>query len=194
MQKRPGASTLFRMSNSRRSLVILLAWCLPALAAAQGSLEKPALLTSIGQSSDIAIVKVMLNTQAKLGLDVKPVAKPADLAGVRTLVAVVGASAKGLGAAGIDMDKEIARATALLQAAKAQGAKIVVMHTGGENRRGKTSNDLIDLVVPMADHVVVVAAGNKDRKFQALAAKRNAPVVEVEKMTQAGDAVKALFK
>jgi hypothetical protein len=172
----------------------LLSIALPASAAAQGTLEKPALLTSVGQSSDVAIVKVMLNTQAKLGLDVKPLAQPADLAGVKTLVVVVGASTKGLGAAGIDMDKEVARTKALVKAARDQGTKVVVMHTGGEARRGKTSNDLIQLVVPEADHVVVVATGNKDKVFNTLAAGRKTPVVEVDKVAAAGDAVKALFR
>ena len=40
-------------------------------ASAQAVFERPGLLTSSGQSSDVAIVKVLLNTQAKLGLDVK---------------------------------------------------------------------------------------------------------------------------
>ena len=162
--------------------------------AAQGVLDKPGLVTSVGQSSDIAIVKVMLNTQGKLGLDVKPTAQPADLAGVKTLVIVLGASTKGLGAAGIDLPQEMARAKALLKAAKAQGIKVVAMHTGGESRRGKTSNDLIEIVVPEADHVVVVATGNKDKLFNTLAAKRNTPVVEVDRQAAAGDAVKSLFK
>lgn len=156
--------------------------------------ERPGLITSVGQSSDIAIVKVMLNTQLKLGLEAKPLAQPADLAGMKTLVVVVGASTKGLGAAGLDIAKEMERATALVKAAKAAGAKILAMHTGGEARRGKTSNDVISLVVPDADAVVVVAAGNKDKLFNTLAAKKNVPVTEVEKMADAGAAVKAMFK
>ena len=156
--------------------------------------ERPGVITSVGQSSDIAIVKVLLNTQLKLGLDYKPLAQPADLAGMKTMVVVVGASTKGLGAAGLDLAKEMERATALVKAAKAGGAKILVMHTGGEARRGKTSNDVISLVVPDADAVVVVAAGNKDKLFNTLAAKNNVPVIEVEKMADAGAAVKSLFK
>lgn len=162
-------------------------------ARAASSFEKPGLITSVGQSSDIAIVKVRLNTQLKLGLDVKPLAQPADLAGMKSLVVVVGASAKGLGAAGLDMAKEIERATALLKAAKERGIKVLVLHTGGEGRRGKTSNDLIDIVVPSADHVVVVASGNKDKAFNRLAPK-GAGVVEVATLAASGDAVKAVFQ
>jgi hypothetical protein len=136
----------------------------------------------------------MLNTQAKLGLEYKPTAQPADLAGMKSLVLVVGASTKGLGAAGLDMDKEIERTKALLQAARAAGVQVLVMHTGGESRRGKTSNDLINIAVPAADYVVVVAAGNQDKLFNTLAAKRNISVVEVDKVAAAGEAVKTVFK
>jgi hypothetical protein len=162
--------------------------------AADVTFAGPGLLTSVGQSSDIAIAKVLLNTQLKLGLDYKPLAQPGDLKGMKTLVVILGASSKGLGAAGLDMDKESARALALVKAAQEQGIRILAMHTGGEARRGQTSNDLIRLVVPEADYVIVVAAGNKDKLFNQLAAKRGVPVVEVEKMAAAGDAVKAVFK
>ena len=182
---------------SRRFTFIAFAFVIlfAAGAAAQApSFDRPGLLTSVGQSSDIAIVKVMLNTQLKLGLDYKPLAQPADLAGMKSIVIVVGVSTKGLGAAGLDISKEMERATALVKAAKAAGVRILVMHTGGEARRGKTSNDVISLVVPDADGVVVVAAGNKDKLFNTLASKRSVPVVEVEKMAEAGAAVKTLFK
>jgi hypothetical protein len=162
--------------------------------AADVPFSAPGVLTSIGQSSDVAIAKVLLNTQLKLGLDYKPTAQPADLNGMKTLVLVLGASTKGLGAAGLDMEKEIARTLALLKAAKERGVRVLAMHTGGEARRGQTSNDLIRLVVPEADYVIVVATGNKDKLFNQLAAPRNVPVVEVEKMAAAGDAVKAVFK
>ena len=173
--------------------VLVAAAVAAAPAAAGPPYARPAVLTSVGQSSDIVVVKALLNTQLKMDLAVKPVAQPADLAGVKTLVIVVGASAKGLGAAGLDMSKEIARARALMAAAREQKIPIVAMHTGGESRRGKTSNDLIDLVVPEADYVIVVASGNKDKAFNTLAARSKATVVEVEKLAGVGEAVKAAF-
>lgn len=165
----------------------------PALSA-EVVFERPGLIASIGQSSDIAIVKVLLNTQLKLGLDYKPLAAPGDLAGMKTLVVVVGASTKGLGSAGLDLAKEATRARALVAAAREQGVRILALHTGGEARRGKTSNDLLSIVVPEADCVVVVAAGNKDRLFHTLAAARKTPVVEVERLPAVGEAVRAIFR
>jgi hypothetical protein len=163
-------------------------------ASAQVTFDRPGLLTSVGQSSDIAIVKVVVNTQMKLDLVVKPLAAAADLEGMKTLVVVVGASTKGLGAAGLDVEKEIARGAALLKAAKDRGLKVLVLHTGGESRRGKTSNDMIEAVMPAADQVVVVASGNKDRLFNTLAARRTTPVLEVERATALAEALRPMFR
>ncbi|MFH1176153.1 MAG: DUF6305 family protein, partial [Acidobacteriota bacterium] len=76
---------------------LLVALMLAALVARGASaeaplvFEKPGMITSIGQSSDIAVVKVLLNTKLKLGFDVKPLAQPDDLGATRTLVVVIGA-------------------------------------------------------------------------------------------------------
>lgn len=184
-----------RRSDWMASAVLLAAvWAGSSVLAADVTFERPGVITAIGQSADVNVVKILLNTQLKLGLEFKPLAQVGDLAGMKTVVMVVGASAKGLGAAGLDMDKELARTRALLKAAKAQGVQVLVMHTGGETRRGKTSNDLLDIVVPEAAYVVVVASGNKDKMFQTLASKRNTPVAEVEKLSGAGEVVKGLFK
>jgi hypothetical protein len=176
------------------ALIVMATLAASPARAADVAFFGPGLLTSIGQSADVAIVKVLLNTQLKLGLEYKPTAQPADLAGMKTLVVVLGFSTKGLGAAGLDMAKEIARTRALMKAAKDQGVKLLAMHTGGAGRRGQTSDALIKLVVPDADCTIVVASGNKDKLFNQLAARRNAPVIEVEKTAAAGDAVKAIFK
>lgn len=162
-------------------------------ASAQAIFERPGLVTSVGQSSDIAIVKVVLNTQLKLGLEAKPLAQASDLEGMKTLVVVVGASTKGLGAAGLDVDKEVVRGTALVRAAKARGMKVLVLHTGGEPRRGPTSNVMIEAIVPMADHAAVVVPGNKDGLFDKLMTAP-AGLTVVDKITALGPAVAPLFK
>jgi len=182
--------------TKQRTWLIGAALAAAATAALAGGTEpfaRPGMITSVGQSSDIAVVKVLLNTKLKLGLDVKPLATAADLEGKKTLVMVVGASTKGLGAAGLDMAKEIERTRALLKAAATRGVRILAIHTGGESRRGKTTNDLIELVVPAADRVVVVAGGNKDGIFNKVASEKGVVVVDVESLAAAGDAVRAAF-
>lgn len=154
---------------------------------------KPGLVTAAGQSSDIAVVKALLNTKLKLGLEIKPMATAADFGDSKTLVVVLGASTKGMGAAGLDLDKELDRCKAVVKAAKEKGLKILGLHVGGESRRGKTTNDILEVVLPECTHVVVVASGNKDKMFDQLAAKNNVPLTEVPNLAAAGDAVKALF-
>ena len=69
------------------------------------------------------------------------------------------------------------------------------MHTGGEARRGKTSNDLIEIVVPEADYVVVVAAGNKDKLFNTLGGRSGTcPWWRSRRWRTPASAVKAVFK
>jgi len=160
----------------------------------EAKFSKPALVTAAGQSSDIAVAKALLNTKLKLGLEIKPLAEPADLANIKTLVLIPGASTKGMGAAGIDLDKELDRAKKMVKAAKEKGIKILTLHVGGESRRGKTTDDLLEVVVPESTHVVVVASGNKDKLFNTLAARNNVPLTEVPNLGAAGDAVKSLFQ
>lgn len=182
------------MRGRRLSLALVAALLLGAASApaAAPRFERPGLLSSIGQSSDIAVVKVLLNTRLRLGLDVKPLAQPPDLAGRKTLVVVVGASSKGLGAIGLDVSREVDRAKSLLSAAREQKIGVIALHTGGPSRRGTTTDGLIRAVVPLADQVVVVSSGNRDRIFQAASGGR-VPVVEVESLSEVGDAVQALF-
>jgi hypothetical protein len=163
-------------------------------AKAEAKFTKPGLVVAAGQSSDIAVVKALLNTKLKLGLEIKPLADAADLGDIKTLVLIPGASTKGMGAAGIDLDKELDRAKRLVKAAKEKGIKVLSLHVGGESRRGKTTDDLLEIVIPESTHVVVVASGNKDKLFNTLAAKNNVPLTEVPNLAAAGDAVKALFQ
>ncbi len=183
--------------HSIRKLVAVAAIALVAAAAGaqtSGGFSKPGIITSIGQNSDAAIVKVLLNSKMKMDLGYNTIVQPAELGGTKTLIMVLGASAKGLGAAGINLDQEIARTEALLKQARLSGIKVIAMHTGGQNRRGASSNGLIDLVVAEADAVIVVAAGNTDKYFDKAARKPGVAVVETQTIAEAGAAVQGLFK
>jgi len=156
--------------------------------------DKPALLTSIGQSADLEMVKVLLG-RGKIQFTADPLVKAAGLPGAaRTLILSVGGSSKGLGAAGISSEDEIARTKALIKRAKELGMKIIVIHVGGEARRGALSDAFIELCVPAGDLVIVVADGDKDGIFGKLAAPTQIPVVKVEKITAAGAPLAAAFK
>jgi dihydropteroate synthase len=129
-------------------------------------------LTSIGQSPDSMMVKVVLK-KMKVSPDTDNLLKAEDLEGYKILIAVVGGSSKGLGAAGIDKDQENERTLELLQAARDKGIKILVMHVGGEGRRGKLSDAFISTAVPFADELIMVEGANKDGLFDSLIEGKN---------------------
>ena len=81
--------------------------------------ERPAVLTTSGQSADIEMVKVLLD-RAKLPykLDAKIAAPALAATGGKSLILVLGGSSKGLGAAGISAQAEIDRTKALMAEAK----------------------------------------------------------------------------
>jgi hypothetical protein len=90
------------------------------------------------------------------------------LEGHKILIAVVGGSSKGLGAAGIDKEHEIHRGEELFRKARDGKMNILVMHVGGEGRRGKLSDAFINTAVPYADKLILVEGANEDGLFDTL--------------------------
>lgn len=156
--------------------------------------KPPVLLTSCGQSPGPAIIKVVLQ---KIGVpfELLPLATAADLqkkkeAGqpVGTVIVVMGASLKGMGAAGISIDDEIKRIKALLEEAKKQGITIIGAHVEGMKRRAQgaaagdtTDEQSIDAVAPQSNLLLINKEGNADGRFTRIATSKNIPLIEVEK-------------
>ena len=143
--------------------------------------DKPALLTSSGQSADIEMVKVLLD-RAKLPykMDAKIAAPALAGTGAKSLVLVLGGSSKGLGQAKGGTDQELARVKALLQKAKAAKIPVMALHIGGESRRGPLSDPFISPVAGQCDQVVVLAGGNKDKLFTRLTQTNRVPLHEAQ--------------
>lgn len=144
------------------ALLLVLAVSVPCFAAGFG---QPALITSVGQSADGQMVRVLAD---RSGLDYQYDAVASSVSGYKTLILVIGGSSKGLGAAGINPAQEEQRVRDLISAAKGSGIKILAMHVGGEARRGELTDQFIRLAVPSADHIIVVADGNQDNIFSQL--------------------------
>lgn len=165
----------------------------PVIATLAGTFQKPGFITSAGQTSDAAIVKVLANTKLKLGFDYDIMAKPEVVTGAKTLVLVLGASNKGLGSAGLSFEQEMERVKKVIGAAQNAGVKIISMHTGGSSRRGDLSNAIIELCIPVSSVVIVVEEGNKDGFFTELCSKHSIPLQVVPSIAEAGNALKALM-
>ncbi|MFO7691859.1 MAG: DUF6305 family protein [Vicinamibacterales bacterium] len=155
---------------------------------------KPAFLTTVGQSADIEMVKVLLD-RSSVPYKADAQAKAADLpaSGAKTLVVVLGGSTKGLGAAGISADAEIDRARALLAEAKKLGMTVIGLHVGGEARRGQLSDRFIEAAVPACQYVIVVAEGDKDGFIGRLCGTA-IPMDKVARISGAVEPLKQAFK
>ena len=155
--------------------------------------EMPVVITSAGQSADFEMIKVMFDKN-ELEYSANSVVTEEDLGDCRTLIVAIGGSSKGLGAAGIDADAELARVEKLLKAAKEKEIKIVAAHIGGSGRRGKLGDRYIAPCVNAADYVIVVEEGNEDGLFTQLTSDNNIPMDSVSNMTDVIPLIKAMFE
>jgi hypothetical protein len=156
--------------------------------------ETPVLLASCGQSPGPVMLKVILH---KLGLsyELNALATPADLkakaqAGTpyKSLVIVMGASLKGMGAAGISIDDELKRTAELIDEARKEGIKVIGAHIEGMKRRSQgaaagdtTDEQAIDAVAPNSDLLIINKDGDSDGRFTTISKARNIPMIVVEK-------------
>lgn len=156
------------------------------------SFAGPVLITSLGRSPGGLMAKVLAE-RAGLAHEYAEGAQPNMLPGMQTLVLVVGASSKGLGAAGISLDDEVARGRALVAEARRLGLGVVLMHIEGEPRRGALSDILINEFTPQADYVVVKADGNADGLFTALCQTHGLPLRTITATAEAAEVMVDLF-
>ena len=169
-------------------LVAMLAILVTACASAFAADAKPILLTSIGQSAEASMIK-QLCVRGKIPYELNALTKAEELVGgdkqpkYSALVAVVGGSAKGLGAAGINKEQELERSVALLEKARSLRMSIIIMHVGGVERRGELSDAFIRAALSYAGHVILVEAGDQDGLFEKVLAGKKVPITKVTRIS-----------
>lgn len=173
--------------------------------------ELPVMITSCGQSPGATMLKVLF---MRMKLEHQPKAyeinmlaaanelKSAKDAGspYKSLIIVMGASLKGMGAAGISMDDEISRTEALITEARNQGIQIIGAHIEGIKRRAQgaaagdsTDEQSIDMVAPNSQLLIVRKDGNEDGRFTIIAEEKNIPLILVEKNLDLLEELKKIF-
>jgi hypothetical protein len=202
------------MSKTHKFLTALLAAAVVLAAAPAGlpgqtqeaKAELPVLVTSCGQSIGPTTIKVVLQ-RLKLPFDIDPLATTETLqakakAGTpyKSLIITMGASLKGMGAAGIEIEDELARAAALIAEARKQGVKIIGAHIEGLKRRAQgaaagdtTDEQSIDAVAPNSDILLVLKEGNSDGRFTVISQAKKIPLVEFEKTVDLIPALEKMF-
>ncbi len=167
----------------------------------------PILLTACGQSPDTSTMKVVIQ-KAKIPYDLVELATVQDLANkkssgmpYKTIIILMGASLKGMGAAGISIDDEIKRTSELMDAARRDKIMVIGAHIGGMKRRaqgaavGDNTDELsIDAVAPKSDLLLVLKEGNEDGRFTVIAKQKKIPMIEVEKNLDLIPEIEKLFK
>jgi hypothetical protein len=199
---------LHKFAAASAAAALLLA-LLPASLASQGQeakAELPILVTSCGQSIGPTTIGVVLK-RLKMAYDIDPLATPETLqakakAGTpyKSLIITMGASLKGMGAAGIEIEDELARAAALIAEARKEGVKIIGAHIEGMKRRSQgaaagdtTDEQSIDAVAPNAAILLVLKEGNTDGRFTVISQAKKIPLVEFEKTMDLIPALEKLY-
>lgn len=158
-----------------------------------GMCQTPAILTSIGQSADVDIANTLCSKadiEVTMNKSITGDELPDDC---KTLILAVGGSSKGLGAAGIDADQELARTDALIAAAKDKGITVLAMHTGGSARRGTLSDSFITPAFQGCDAAIVVSEGDADGLMSGILAKNSTPATYIENTAGALGALQTAF-
>ncbi len=185
----------------KKILVLLLVAFFAALGFANAeteeatlSFEEPVLITSGGQSPGALQMMVLAKTGGIEHKFIKDVEAATDnVVPYNTLIIVVGASGKGLGAAGIDVDTEIERVAELCKIAKGLEKKVIIAQIEGATRRGETSDRIADAVVEYADYLLIKEDANEDGKFTTIAEEKDIPIRFFDKTSDVREILKELF-
>ena len=172
--------------------------------------ELPVLLTSCGQSPGANMLKAIFMRAIKQDPPAYTLimeATPEDLnqaaaAGrpFKSLIIVMGASLKGMGAAGISMDDELERTAQLIEAARASGITVIGAHIEGMKRRaqgaaaGDNTDELsIDAVAPNSDFLIINQDGDSDKRFTTIANEKQLAMLTVTKNLELLEVVTKIF-
>lgn len=174
------------------SFIIAVSFVVPARASDIPKAPLPAVITSLGQSPD-AYTASLLAKRAKLTIDYDNLMPAKEVSKYKTLIMAVGASLKGFGSAGINLDTELKRGKEIVKAAKENNVFLVILHIGGEGRREQMSNKLLDTVAHQGDFLLVLEDGNQDGYFTEVSKKNNIPLTILENPFKIQDSLKEMF-
>jgi hypothetical protein len=183
--------------------VVVLAGAVPAQGAVSGAAPVkgglPLLITNAGQGPGAKMSRLLVQrTGVVTDFDYNAEPREADLQKrpYKTLMVVLGSTAKGLGASGITIDQELERLNAMVAEARKLKMQIVAVLLEGKARRGKpggADERCIDAIAPFAQYLVVKKDGNEDGRFDAIARKSGAPLTIIDDALDFSEVVKGMY-
>lgn len=115
----------------------------------------------------------------------------------KTVILVMGASLKGMGASGLSINSEVNRLKELISYCKTNKILVVGMHVEGVAMRGKAGSDneaIIDAVAPLCDYLVVTQKGYEyDDKFANISKSKGIPISVAANNTELQNIMKTMF-
>ncbi|UCF92054.1 MAG: hypothetical protein JSW39_27940 [Desulfobacterales bacterium] len=177
---------------SLTSIVVGISFALGVAASGVVKAQLPAVITSLGQSPDGYTASVLAK-RAQLQIEYKNLMPAEEVSNYKTVIMAVGASLKGFGSAGVNLDTELKRGAEIVKACKDQNVLLVIFHTGGEGRREQMSNRLLDTVAAKANYLVVLEESNQDEYFTNVSRENNIPITVVESVIKIQDILKEMF-
>lgn len=185
----------------KKILFALLAGCTLAglsslaFAADAHKLEGPYIVTTCGQSPGAVMIRMSamqsgIKADHDNGLTAEKL-KALPAGEYKTLIVTSGTSMKGMGAAGTNVDAEIARCNALMDEARSLNMTIIGSHVEGMARRTDNSDEAsINAVMAKADVILVVDDSDSDGFFTKYAEEHKKPMLKVKDALNIGSVLK----
>lgn len=146
------------------------------------ALEEPVLITSVGQNFDALIIKTIFDDMG-IEADFQPMAEPSALADYKQVVVSPGISYKGMVALGTTFEKEFERAKAIIKATQEYSRPMILMYLGGFTQGDAKSQELVELVTPHADVIIIYRdSGGPINYFLKIAREKGIPVYWIDNL------------
>lgn len=155
--------------------------------------NRPIFITSLGQSIDIENFIIRLEHYKISNYTRENILDPGRIENNSIVIIIAGCSTKGLGDAGTDVANEIERARTLNNLKKNKNLLILVFHIGGKDRRGATSDYLIQESFRISDLAFFLSEGNQDNYLCDLAHEFEIPHQQYTTIGQIDSAILTLF-
>jgi hypothetical protein len=160
---------------------------------------EPLLITNAGQGPGGKMARLLvIRSEAVEDWTYNAEPEPEDLEEkpYKTMLVVIGSSAKGLGASGITIDDEIDRLNRMIKKAKELGIQIVAAQIEGKARRdreGGPNERSIDAIAPYADYIIIKDDADFDGKFTKISQENNIPMTVIEDTVEFTEVIKAMY-
>lgn len=163
--------------------------------AAEVKPEAPVVVTTCGKSPGALMVKLICK-RANLECTQNDDLIAGDLkdGAFKSVIITMGTSGKGMGAAGTNIQAEVARIEAIIAEARSQKMTVIGAHIEGKSRRVDDSDQQsIDAVGPVSDILIVKEESNWDGLFTKMAEEKNIPLYSAKETLDLVEVFKTLF-